>query len=130
MYFGDEWDMLDNKKKESVLKSNRREFGTNCESRYSFVSLLDEKIVGFIFAHEDLPFKDSILIRHIAVHPEYQRIGIGESLFNAVISQAKKEEKKSIKSSINPDNQSSIILHEKMGFEVSDWKQAKYKVKL
>lgn len=96
----------------------------NCETDYSFVALKNGNIVGFLFAHTNLPYSDTVIVRHIAVHPSYQRYGIGEKLFNTVITKARRDEKKAIRSSINPDNQPSIMLHEYMGFEVIDWKRA------
>ena len=124
MYRGKEWDMLGEGEKEEFMASRKSEFRINCDTGFSFVALEDCEIVGFLFAHENLPFKNEILIRHIAVHPSFQERGIGKKLCFALIDKAKKEGKKAIRSSINPDNPPSVKLHKRVGFKVTDWKRA------
>jgi L-amino acid N-acyltransferase YncA len=123
-YHGNGWERYSDSEKERFLKSRKSEFRVNCETRYSFVAAKKEEIVGFLFAHENLPFGDEVVARHIAVHPNFQEQGVGKKLFFTLISKAKEDRKKAIRSSINPDNPASIILHERCGFEVVDWKRA------
>jgi len=123
-YRGKEWGTFSEEEKEKFMKSRKNEFEINCKSGFSFVAVKDGEIVGFLFAHEDLPFKDGIVVRHIAVHPNFQNKGIGKKMYGALIDKAKKEGKKTISSSINPDNMPSIKLHKQVGFTVTDWKQA------
>lgn len=124
LYQGDRWNMLSEEGKERYMKSRKSEFNINCETGFSFVAVKDGDIIGFVFAHENLPFNDEIVIRHIAVHPDFQKQGIGQNLLAALITKAKIEGKEAIRSSINPDNPPSIKLHEQVGFEVVDWKRA------
>jgi len=123
-YRGEEWDTYSEEEKEKFMKSRENEFEINCRSVFSFVAVKDGEIVGFLFAHENLPFKDEIVVRHIAVHPDFQKKGIGKKLYDALVDKAKKEGKKTISTSINPDNIPSIKLHEQVGFRVTDWKHA------
>lgn len=123
-YRGKEWDTFSEEEKEKFMKSRKNEFEINCKSVFSFVAVKDGEIVGFLFAHENLPFKDGIVVRHIAVHPNFQKKGIGKEMYGALIDKAKKEGKKTISSSINPDNMPSIKLHKQVGFRVTDWKHA------
>ncbi|MEX2738672.1 MAG: N-acetyltransferase family protein [Candidatus Wukongarchaeota archaeon] len=123
-YRGKEWDTFSEEEKEKFMKSRKNEFEINCKSVFSFVAVKDGEIVGFLFAHENLPFKDGIVVRHIAVHPNFQKKGIGKKMYGALIDKAKKEGKKTISSSINPDNMPSIKLHKQVGFRVTDWKHA------
>ncbi len=123
-YRGEEWDTYSEEEKEKFMKSRKNEFEINCKSVFSFVAVKNGEIVGFLFAHENLPFKDGVVVRHIAVHPDFQKKSIGKKLYDALIDKAKEEGKKTISSSINPDNTSSIKLHTRVGFIVTDWKYA------
>lgn len=123
-YMGKIWDGLNDKEKERSLKSRKGEFGVNCETGFSFVAEMNSDIVGFLFAHKNLPFIDEIIVRHIAVHPGFQGRGVGKKLFCALINKAREECQRAIKSLINPDNAPSIRLHKRVGFKVVDWKRA------
>jgi L-amino acid N-acyltransferase YncA len=123
-YHGSSWDSLSEDEREGFLKSRRSEFGVNCGTGFSFVAVREGEVIGFLFAHENLPFGDEVVVRHIAVHPGFQDQGIGEALFSALIARAGSEGKGAIRSWMNPDNPASIRLHERCGFEVVDWKRA------
>jgi L-amino acid N-acyltransferase YncA len=123
-YRGAAWDNLSEAEKDIHLKSRRSEFDLNLNTGYCFVGVADEEVVGFILAHETLPFRGGIYIRHIAVHPDYQSIGIGSKLYQALIGKAKATGIQKITALINLDNPNSIRLHEKMNFELIDRKQA------
>ena len=123
-YLGETWTKLEETEKEKHLKSRFNEFQTNINTGYSFIAESNGIIVGFIFAFENLPYGDELIIRHITVHPKFQRRGIGTKLYLALIAKAREETKTLIDSWINIDNPKSIILHEKMGFNVNDWKRA------
>lgn len=124
MYRGKTWDMLSEEQHEQYLKTRKREFLINCNTGYSFVATQHGEIVGFVFAHENLPFGNEVVIRHIAVHPDHQKQGIGKRLFQTIIDNAKEHKKTTIKSSINSDNTPSIQLHRSVGFRVENWKKA------
>ena len=123
-YVGDKWDKYSEKKKETLRKSRESEFDINVKTGYSLVAEQSSRIVGFILACETLPFKGTVYIRHIAVHPDFQSQGIGEKLLRSLIDKAKKNEIDKIWSGISVDNLSSIRLHEKAGFRLVDRKIA------
>jgi len=124
MYIGDKWDNYTEEEKDKFRKSRKSEFEINVNTGYSFVAEEGSKILGFIFAYETLPFKGTVYIRHIAVHPDFQSQSVGEKLFNRLINKAKANGIKKISSGINIDNPSSIRLHEKVGFKLVDRKGA------
>jgi L-amino acid N-acyltransferase YncA len=122
-YHGAAWNNLSEVEKDIYLKSRRSEFDLNLDTGYCFVGVTEE-VVGFILAHETLPFRGVIYIRHIAIHPNYQGTGIGSKLYQALIDKAKATGIQKITALINLDNPNSIRLHEKMNFELIDRKQA------
>ena len=96
VYHGDRGDRLYECDKEIYLKSRKNEFAINCATDLSFIALKDGNVVSFLFAHENLPFSEEIIVRHIAVHPSYQRCSIGEKLFDTLITKAKTKEKRTL----------------------------------
>ena len=127
-YLGSKWKQLSSEQKESHLKSRQSEFKTNVNTGYGFVATENNETVGFVFAHETLPFHGSLFIRHIAIKPEYHGQGLGTLLIQAVIKKAKKSGIKKIISLINPDNPKSMNMHKKAGFELIDRKEAKLRL--
>lgn len=123
-YLGSIWDQFSEIEKQTHLPSRQSEFELHLQTDYCFVGLIHETVIGFIFAHETLPFRDMVHIRHIAIHPDYQGVGIGSLLYTAVIEKAKHNGIKTIFALINLDNKRSMRLHEKMGFELRDRKEA------
>lgn len=123
-YLGEKWGKLSEAEKEDHLVSRRSEFDINVNSGYGFTARLDNKIVGFIFAHETLPFRGNIYIRYIGIYPKYQGQGIGLLLYQGLIKKAKKNNIKKITALINLDNPKSMKLHQKAGFTLRDRKQA------
>jgi L-amino acid N-acyltransferase YncA len=123
-YLGPAWDELEEAAKEVHLKSRRSEFELNLATGYCFVGVLAESVVGFVLAHETLPFRGTLYIRHIAVHPDYQGSGVGTSLYRALVEKTRRNGIRKITALINLDNLESMKLHEKLGFELIDRKQA------
>lgn len=123
-YLGSLWDQLSEAEKQAHLQSRQSEFGLNLQTGYCFVGITNETMVGFVLAHETLPFRDRVYIRHIAIHPDYQGAGIGSLLYKAVIKKARQSGIEKITALINLDNQNSMKLHKKMGFELIDRKEA------
>ena len=123
-YLGEEWDKLSEDEKETHLKSRKSEFSLNVETGYCFVATENSEIIGFILAHETLPFHGTLYIRHIAIKPDYQGKGIGPLLYKQLIRRAKMGNIKKVVSMINLDNPKSINLHQKLGFNLKDRKEA------
>ena len=110
------------------MKSKASEFRVNCGTGFSFVAELEGCIVGFLFAYENLPYGDEVVVRHIAVEPEYQGQGVGGMMLNALLQKATAENKKAVRSWINTDNIKSMRLHEGCGFKVTTWNRAYLKI--
>lgn len=123
-YLGGKWKKLSLAEKDEHLVSRRSEFDINVNTGYGFVACLDNKIIGFIFAHETLPFRGNIYIRYIGINPKYQGQGMGLLLYQELIKKVKENNIKKITTLINLDNPNSIKLHQKAGFSLKDRKEA------
>ena len=123
-YLGAKFDQMGEEEKDSHLVSKKSEFQINVDTGYCFVAEDEMRnIVGFVLAHETLPFYGTLYIRYIGVKPELQGQGIGQSLYKKLIEKAKETDIKKIVGSVNNDNPNSIKLFEKVGFKLNDRKQ-------
>jgi len=95
----------------------------------SFVAEQDSEVVGYVVS-QTINFMHGIdrllWIEYIVVKSNFRRQGIGLALMNKLIDYAKRSDINRIYSTINPDNEDSIKLHIKSGFNVKDWKIATY----
>ena len=123
-YLGAKWKKFSLGEKEKHLVSRKQEFAINVKTGYSLVATIDNQIIGFLLAHETLPFPGTLYIRHLAIKPSYQGKGIGTLLYKELIRLAKQTKIKKIVALINLDNPKSIGLHEKLGFQLQDRKEA------
>lgn len=124
-YLGAIFDRMSEEEKDFHLVSRKSEFQINVDTGYCFVAEDEMKnIVGFVLAHETLPFHGTLYIRYIGVKPETQGRGIGQSLYEKLIEKAKETDIKKIIGSVNNDNPNSIKLFEKVGFKLNDRKRA------
>jgi L-amino acid N-acyltransferase YncA len=128
VYHGENWDSYSVEEREAYLKSRASEFQVNCETGFSFVAELEGRVVGFLFGYENLPYGDELVIRHVAVEPEYQGQVVGKMLLTALVEKAASENRRAIRSWISNDNSKSMRLHESVGFEMTDWIRAYLKV--
>ena len=126
----------DPKRYSNVVKWNRHWqtvsmdfFDFYLKSGSSFVAEARGEVVGFVFS-QTIRFmhseKSMMWVEYVSVLKEYQRHGIGQALLAKVEDYARHHSILRIESTINPDNQPSIRLHEKAGFKVRDWKRATY----
>lgn len=129
-YLGRRWIKFSSAEKENHLVSRKKEFGINVKTGYSLVATTNKKIVGFLLAHETLPFRGILYIHHIAIEPNFQGKGVGVLLYKQLIKLAKLSKIKNITALINTDNPKSIKLHKKLGFKLQDRKEAILKVKI
>jgi len=123
-YLGAKFDQMREEEKDDHLVSRKSNFQINVDTGYCFVALNDNKIIGFILAHETLPFHGDLYIRYISINPKFQGKGIGSLLYRKLIEKAKQNGIDRIKALINIDNPNSIKLHGKIGFELKDRKEA------
>ncbi len=123
-YLGEKWKKFSPKEKEERLVSRKQEFGINVKTGYSLVATMNTKIIGFLLAYETLPFHGTLYIHHLAIRPSDQGKGIGTLLYKELIRLVKLSKIKRIVALIKLDNPKSIKLHEKLGFQLLDRKEA------
>jgi L-amino acid N-acyltransferase YncA len=124
-YLGAQFDHMSEEEKNSHLVSRKSEFQINVDTGYCFVAEDEmKKIVGFVLAHETLPFHGKLYIRYVGVKPEVQGQGTGELLYRKLIGKAEQAGIREITGLVNTDNPNSIKLFEKVGFKLDDRKQA------
>ncbi|MGD9894247.1 MAG: N-acetyltransferase family protein, partial [Dehalococcoidia bacterium] len=114
---------------EQCLKTKQSEYSLNVETGYSFVAEgEDGRIAGFVLAFESMPFKGTVHIRHIGVHPNSQRESVGLQLYQQVIEQAKLNGIVEMRALINLDNAPSLRLHAKAGFSLQERVEARLSI--
>ena len=125
-YLGSKFNAMKPQEQESHLVSRKSNFAINVDTGYCFVAKIKNtsKVIGFVFAHETLPFRGTLFISYVAINPLYQGKGIGLSLLGKIIEKAKRNNIRVIQSLINTDNQPSSKLHQKAGFKISLRNQA------
>ena len=123
-YLGNKFNEMKIEEQETHLVSKKSEFAINIETGYCFVAENKGEIIGFMLAHETLPFHGTLFIHYIGINPTHQGKGIGLLLFKRIIKKAKENDINVIQSLINTDNPPSIKLHKKAGFKISLRKQA------
>jgi RimJ/RimL family protein N-acetyltransferase len=93
----------------------------------SFVAEKDGVVVGYI-ATQTIPYMrghdKTLWIEYIVTKKEYRRQGVGTALLKKLKDHAQQHQVDSIYATINPDNTASIKLHQKLGFNVKNWKTA------
>ncbi len=124
-YRGATWDHLPAEDKEEHLVTRRSDFTIYLNAGYCFVASIDNEIVAFLFAYEELPFRGGLNISYIGVSPAYQKQGIGVLLYRKLIEKAKSHGIKMLTALINLDNPHSLGLHQRVGFVLQDRKEAK-----
>ena len=112
-------------------KITRARFEFYLETGTSFVAEEEGRAVGCV-ASQTVRFVhgvDRLLwIEYIVVQPRFRRRGIGLDLLNKLIDHARRSGIDKIYTTISPDNEASIELHHKAGFDVKDWKIASHKI--
>jgi len=128
-YLGEKFDQMNEEEQDSHLVSRKSEFQINVDTGFCFVAENDKRIVGFILAHETLPFRGTLYIHYIGLDPKLQGKGIGLLLYKKLIEKAEQTDIKKVWGLINTDNPNSIKLHEKAGFKINDRKEAVLNIK-
>jgi len=120
------------KEKQERKEVTRARFNFYLKTGSSFVAEEAGKVVGYV-ASQTMNFMhgvDSLLwIEYTVVQSKFRRRGIGLALLHRLIDYAKHSGVDRIYTTINPDNEASIKLHLKAGFNVKDWKIASYKTR-
>jgi len=111
-------------------KVTRARFSFYLKTGSSFVAEEKGEAIGYI-ASQTVSYMhgvDKLLwIEYVVVKSEHRRQGIGTALLRRLMDYAKRNNINRIYTTINPDNEASIELHQKMGFNVKSWKVASFK---
>jgi L-amino acid N-acyltransferase YncA len=96
----------------------------------TFVAEENGEAVGYV-ASQMVPSMHGVdlWIEYIAVQKEFRRRGIGLALLQKLIDYATSSSIDRIYAFINPDNEPSMRLHSRAGFNIEDWKIAVYETK-
>ena len=86
------------------------------ENRLSLwlVSLDGEKVTGYVGSQTVLGWTD---LMNIAVHPDYRRQGIGETLVRALMDKLKEQGSECLTLEVRASNDSAKALYYKLGFQ-------------
>jgi len=120
------------KERQERREVSHARFDFYLKSGSSFVAEEDGKVAGYV-ASQTVRFMhgvDKLLwIEYIVVQRKFQKRGIGFTLLHKLIDYAMRSGIDRIYTTINPDNEASIKLHLKAGFNVKDRKIASYKTR-
>jgi len=118
------------KEQKEKRKVTRARFNFYLKTGSSFVAEEKGEVIGYI-ASQIVSYMhgvDKLLwIEYVVVKSEHKRQGIGTALLRRLMVYAKRNNINRIYATINPDNEASIKLYQKMGFNVKSWKVASFK---
>ena len=81
---------------------------------YWVVALDGERVVGYIGSQSSADESD---VMNVAVHPDYRRRGIAESLIDVLIQELKNRGSHALMLEVRDSNEPAIALYEKLGFQ-------------
>ena len=81
---------------------------------YWVVAVGDGQVVGYIGSQSSYDETD---IMNVAVHPDWRRRGIAESLIDTLIEELKKRGSHALMLEVRVSNDPAIALYEKLGFQ-------------
>ena len=81
---------------------------------YWVVALDGERVVGYIGSQSSVDESD---VMNVAVHPDYRRRGIAESLIDVLIQELKNRGSRALMLEVRDSNEPAIALYEKLGFQ-------------
>ena len=82
----------------------------------SFIKIINEKVVGTVNFKID---NDTVIIRGLAVRPEYEKQGIATELMNEIEKTAKSMYKSELLLAVSRSNINVISFYEKLGFHIN-----------
>ena len=78
-----------------------------------FVALEEDKVAGYIGSQTSIDETD---VMNVAVHPDFRRRGIAETLINALVTELKNRGSHALMLEVRSSNAPAITLYEKLGF--------------
>ena len=107
----------------------RERFDFHLKTGSSFIAEENGNVIGYV-ASQTVFFTHGVdrqlWIEYIVVHPEFRRRSIGLALLDRLKEYAKRSGIDEIYTTMNPDNEASVKLHRKAGFNVRKWNVASY----
>ncbi|MBC1575174.1 GNAT family N-acetyltransferase [Listeria booriae] len=84
------------------------------------VAEIDGKVAGILGYRSPIPVKanEHVLVLDIAVHPDFQKHGVGSALMDELFRIAKAENKEKILLRVLSNNEKAIKFYTKLGFQV------------
>ncbi len=81
-------------------------------------ALFRGKVCGYAYYHSPTPLPSNQHVAElvIAVHPGFQKMGVGKRLLEALAAQARAEEKVKFALRVMESNQSAVTFYERLGF--------------
>ena len=77
------------------------------------VAMEDDRVVGYIGSQS---CGDETDVMNVAVHPDYRRRGIAESLIGILMTELKNRGSRALMLEVRVSNEAAIALYEKLGF--------------
>lgn len=82
---------------------------------YVIVHSSEKRVIGYIIYWL---LQEEVQISNIAIHPDYRRMGIGETVLRQVMAKLKGEKVRFIFLEVRPSNTIAIDLYKKLGFDI------------
>ena len=83
-------------------------------SPFVIVHKLQKKVIGYIIFWR---IKEQVQINNIAIHPNFRRLGVAETVLKQILNQIRMEGAKLITLEVRPSNYAARSLYHKLGFE-------------
>ena len=80
---------------------------------YWLVALEDDRVIGYVGSQSSIDEAD---IMNVAVHPDFRRQGIAETLINRLVADLKERDIHALLLEVRVSNTPAITLYEKLGF--------------
>jgi len=119
------------KERQEKRKVTLSRFNFYLKTGSSFVAEEKGEVIGYV-ASQAVNYQhgvDKLLwIEYVVVKSELRRQGIATALLKRLLDYAKSHNINRIYTTINPDNEASIKLHQRAGFNIKSWKVASLKL--
>jgi len=117
------------REKQRETEVTRERFSFYLETGSSFVAEEKGEVIGYVASQtaSHMHGVDKLLwIEYIVVGSGHRRKGVATALLKRLMNYARDNHVDRIYATINPDNEASIGLHQKMGFNVRIWTVASF----
>jgi L-amino acid N-acyltransferase YncA len=105
----------------------RESFDFFLKTESSFVVEKKREVIGYVISQTISGLhgiNNVLVVEYIVVRADHRRRGVATALFQKLVDFAERHHMEQIYETVNPDNEASINLAQKVGFNVEDWKVA------